>query len=110
MSPMILLRHCERDHTLPAIARRRERLSGAVAMADELGAAVERGAIGEAVLAQHSKWCHTGGSWSAGRERAGAAAWAMDGFVPDRMLGADGRPALGHEAALASCRLRSEGR
>jgi hypothetical protein len=78
----------------------RESMDAAASMADELEAAVDEGEVEEAVLARHSKWCHTGGSWSAGMEPARAAARAMYGTIPERLLDADGSRSARYDDAV----------
>lgn len=70
-------------------------------MADELIAAIEVGFITEDVVARHSKWCNTGGSWAAGMDAARTAARAMYGTVPERLKDSEDRPTDRYEEGLA---------
>lgn len=91
----------DRDAAERAISRLRESMpTQAVTMADELDAAVVAGDISEGVVARHSKWCHTGGSWAAGMDAARVAAVAMYGTVPERMVDSEDRRTERYEEAL----------
>lgn len=69
-------------------------------MADELASALEAGHVTEEFVARHSKWCHTGGSWAAGMDAARAAAVAMYGTIPERLLDSQDRPSDRYEEGL----------
>lgn len=77
---------CNSERALRAIDRLRAAHPGAESVAKHLAEAVAAAAVSEATLIQHSRWCNTGGSWSAGLEHAHDAALAMYGLVPGRLI------------------------
>lgn len=106
----INLPHPDEVTALRAISRLRESLTSAVTMADELEGALLARRISPDVLARHSKWCHTGGSFAAGMDPALDAARAIYGLVPERLLDSDGRPYPNYAALIAALKRRIEAR
>lgn len=105
---VIELPRCDERTALLALSRLRESLAGAVSIADELERAVLARLISVDLLARHTKWCWTGGSWAAGMDPACGAARAMYGFVPERLLDSENRPATGYGEKLAELKHRIE--
>lgn len=86
MSDLTPLNGCNPERASRAIDRLRASHPAAESIALQLEEAVIAGFVSDATLIQHSRWCNTGGSWSAGLDPARDAAFAMYGFVPDRLI------------------------
>jgi len=86
VSELIPMTKCNSERALRAIERLRGAHPEADSVAEHLAEAVAAAAVSETTLIQHSRWCNTGGSWSAGLDPARDAAYAMYGFVPDRLI------------------------
>ena len=104
----IRLPKLDRDAALRAINRLRDSLEKAGSVAAELEVAIAKGHIATDLLARHSKWCNTGGSWAAGVDPACAAARAMYGFVPERLLDSEDQRVEGYAAKLLVIKRRVE--
>lgn len=87
---LLPLARCNEEKALAAIRDLRASHPAAVSIAEQLTTAIAARAAPEPVFQQHSRWCNTGGSWSAGIEPAQRAARAMYGLVPERLIGRDG--------------------
>jgi hypothetical protein len=85
-SELIPMTKCKSERAVRAIERLRAFHPQAQSVAEGLAEAVAAAAVSEETLIQHSRWCNTGGSWSAGLDPARDAAYAMYGFVPDRLI------------------------
>jgi hypothetical protein len=103
----IRLLRCDEVGALAAIARLRD-TGRADSIAARLERAVRRRSISEDVLVQHSRWCHTGGSWGAGVDAAREAAKAMYQFVPRRLVDEEGKPYEYTTATLEAYRRQLE--
>ena len=90
VSELIPISKCNSERALRAIERLRAAHPQAESVADHLAEAVAVAAVSAETLIQHSRWCNTGGSWSAGLDPARDAAYAMYGFVPGRLIEGNG--------------------
>jgi hypothetical protein len=106
MNADLPLNRCDESTALRAVDRLRAAHPGADSMADRLEQAIRNRRIPEEVLVQHSRWCNTSGSWVSGVSAARASALAMYGFVPDRLIGGDGRSDAEMQGRLAEYRQR----
>ena len=92
-----------------AVARLRASHPRARSMADRLEEAIQARRVSEAAFIEHSRWCNTAGSWSAGIDPARDAARALYGFVPKRLIGGDGHTDDHMRALLDEYRQRLRG-
>jgi hypothetical protein len=90
------LPRCDDQLAFRALDRLRAAHPRASVVADALERAVLDRNVPEGVFVQHSRWCSTADgatprdSWSAGVDPARDAAFAIYGFVPDRLASGDG--------------------
>jgi hypothetical protein len=102
--PDIPLHHCDKAAASRAVERLRGSHPGAEDITKKLDEAIRTLGVPAETFVQHSKWCHTGGSWTSGIEPARAAALAMYRFVPDRLCEVDGSMDAQNHRDLATYR------
>lgn len=98
----------DHDAAIRSLSRLRDSVLKGDSIADELEKALLAGQIAADLLARHSKWCNTGGSWAAAVDPACATAVAMYGFVPERLLDGEDRPVENYADKLAVITRRIE--